>query len=244
MRPRDNAHRVRTGAGPSRDSGSGAADTGPYCWTVTSTCGRPSPRRASRSCLSWNPSHPARRNPPRISRHPSSRFIHFPSNGVMPSSPTNPANRGSRLDGHVDLRHPVVLHAFIREVIPMMSDTPHDDILLMISMRCVVVVFVFLFLATGHEETCQQHTSNYEHAFHTPCPPWQRFISVLVSIISRTPSQYTDQRRRHCLWGVCLIGGPISPSQEGGGGVGEREEETRRGGYPPSNGSESSFSSF
>jgi len=83
-------HHVQTGAGP-------------YCWTVTSTCGRPSPRRASRSCLSSSPSHPARRSPMRISRHPSSRFMRCPSmNGVF----AHPSRRESRLDRGLDLQQP------------------------------------------------------------------------------------------------------------------------------------------
>jgi hypothetical protein len=67
------------GAGTGACGHHARVDVSLYCWTVTSTSGRPSPRRASRSCPCPNPSHPARSNPRRISRHPSSRFMRFPS---------------------------------------------------------------------------------------------------------------------------------------------------------------------
>ncbi len=75
-----------------------------------------------------------------------------PFRGAHHGAAARNSRQPSRLDGALELPQPVVLHAFVHEMISMMRIAMISFVVSVIS----VVVFVLLFFATGHKETCQQ----------------------------------------------------------------------------------------
>jgi len=106
----------------------------------------------------------------RISRHPSSRFMRFPSmNGTFDYQ----SRRESRLDSGLDLQHDIVLYGFVEEpvsraVVTIAVSTMFARVFARFAVPPFVIpvaAFVFLFLATGHEETDEQQ-KGYKYSFH------------------------------------------------------------------------------